>query len=65
MVKLLLSLISSFIEGGFTRQRASNNEFTITIYQIRNSVGREFTRIDIFRKDSPNETENKNAFDIE
>jgi hypothetical protein len=49
MVKLLLELLRDYIDGGFRRRRASNEDFTIVIYQIINRAKRELTRIDIFR----------------
>jgi hypothetical protein len=60
VIKLLLTLILKFVEGGHKRQRDSNDTFTIVIYQVLNKLGIEFTRIDIFTKDKADGKENRN-----
>ena len=50
MIKLLLENIVKYMEGSSKRVRASDNESTIVIYEVKNKDDVVFTRIDIFTK---------------
>jgi hypothetical protein len=52
MIKLLLTLILEYIDGGYKRRKASSGQFTIVIYEVINKSNIAFTRIDIFTKAS-------------
>jgi uncharacterized protein YifE (UPF0438 family) len=63
MIKLLLTLIVKFIDEDYKRQRSSDDNFTIVIYQVTNKLGVEFSRIDIFTKENTNgEERSSNAY---
>ena len=51
MIKLLLTMIMEYIEGGYKRLRKSSDPFTIVIYEVTNKDNISFTRIDIFTKE--------------
>ena len=56
MIKLLLTLIVRYIDGGYNRVRATEDDITIVIYKVTNKLGVNFTRIDIFTKERERES---------
>jgi hypothetical protein len=50
MIKLLLTTLLQYVEKELKRIRASNDNFTIVVYEIVDKQGIPFTRIDIFTK---------------
>jgi hypothetical protein len=54
MIKLLLTIISEYIDGGYKRLSRKKSPFKIDIYEVtgcdnnKNGDTQKFTRIDIF-----------------
>ena len=52
MIKILLKTLMDYIDSGYVKTRSSEGVFTVVCYEVRNKLGEQFTRVDIFTRNS-------------